>query len=387
MSQAEKAAFIDLNGILDDRNNTLYAHATTNLTKPAGGISGHTKAVREASDPAFSNQTVTSPDGLYTYRLRLAISEIQEVRNMVFYDVFETAYGTNDFWKGEFVSIDTSQLSMKGIAPVVYYSTQSGLDPKNNIADSDLSDTTKWTTTEPADLSTVTAIAVDARRSTNNSPYKAPPGSSYVVLVQMRAPSDGREYLDPVIYAWNKSVVAYSSKPVSGGGGWSSVSTEESNVTKVRLVQTFEFTIQKVDELTDEILPGVRFELRNSSNTVLARGTTDNNGMLTFSGLEVSTIYSLCETGPLPYYLPGGPWTVTVDRIGNIQVSDNQGVLLDYASENWIVPNSSQGFDLPSTGSNGERIAVYVGSGLMSISLLGILIVCTVLKKRRVNNI
>ena len=387
MNQDEKDAFYDLNGVPDDRNNTLYAHAVNTLQKPAGGISGFFKSVKSQSDSSFSSQTITSPDGIYTYRLRLAISELQVIKDLVFYDVLEEAYGENEFWKGSFAGIDTTQLSMKGIAPVVYYSTQTGLDPHNNTGDRDLTDTTIWTTVAPDDLSTVTAIAVDARRKTDDSIYQSAPGASFVVQIQMKAPDDGRMYLDPVIFAWNKTVASYSSRSASSGGAWSAVSTEESNITKVRMTQTFDLSIKKIDELTREILPGVSFELRNAANAVVARGTTDNNGQLMFSGLEVSTTYYLRETRALPYYLPAGPWTVTVNNIGDIQVTDDQLELLDCSELNWIVPNSAQGMILPSTGSNGERIAVYVGSGLMSISLLGILIVCTVLKKRRVNNI
>ena len=387
MNQDEKDAFYDLNGVPDDRNNTLYAHAVNTLQKPAGGISGFFKSVKSQSDSSFSSQTITPPDGIYTYRLRLSISELQVIKDLVFYDVLEEAYGDNEFWKGSFAGIDTTQLTMKGIAPVVYYSTQTGLDPHNNTGDRDLTDTTIWTTVAPDDLSTVTAIAVDARRKTDNSIYQSAAGASFVVQIQMKAPDDGRMYLDPVIFAWNKTVASYSSRSASSGGAWSAVSTEESNITKVRMTQTFDLSIKKIDELTREILPGVSFELRNAANAVVARGTTDNNGQLMFSGLEVSTTYYLRETRALPYYLPAGPWTVAVNNIGDIQVTDDQLELLDCSELKWIVPNSAQGMILPSTGSNGERIAIYVGSALMSISLLGILIVCAVLKKRRVNNV
>lgn len=136
-------------------------------------------------------------NGLYSYRLRLKNPEISSARNIKLYDNLENYVPTKDKedygdtqWRGKFLSVDVSQLESKGIKPVVYYSTQKGLvlDNEADLSDNDLTNTAIWSTTMPADKSTITAIAIDASKAKDGSDFVLGPSDSIAAFIKMQAP-------------------------------------------------------------------------------------------------------------------------------------------------------------------------------------------------------
>ena len=124
--------------------------------------------------------------GTYTYQLRFANSRNVNTGNVVIFDVLESAHGSNPYWQGTLQSINTSQPQMKGIAPVIYYSTYPGFT--NLTVDghqADLTDTTIWSTTAPENLADVTAIAIDLRYKADGTEYVFSPEEIALCYVTM----------------------------------------------------------------------------------------------------------------------------------------------------------------------------------------------------------
>ena len=107
------------------------------------------------------------------------------VKDMVFYTVLSDSNG----WKGNFNSISINKSMLKGINgycnPVIYYSV------KENISDSDcdISDSTIWTTELPENKSSITAVAVDCRKTSTNKDYIFPKNTTLYYNLNLSVPS------------------------------------------------------------------------------------------------------------------------------------------------------------------------------------------------------
>lgn len=149
--------------------------------------------------------------GTYKYRIRMETASGEKLKNIVFYDNLEGYSPTKDkldhqkpTWEGSFMGVNVEPLKAKGIAPVVYYSTQhvdltkyrvtsnpgTG-DNADGVVDSipDLSDTSVWTTELPDDPSTVKSIAIDCKKKTDGTDFELDENQGVQALIQMRAPS------------------------------------------------------------------------------------------------------------------------------------------------------------------------------------------------------
>lgn len=137
-------------------------------------------------------------NSVYKYRLRIKNPEDSESRNIQFFDKIEsytpTADDTYDYkdaqWKGTLQGVDVSELEAKGVKPVVYYSTKKNivLDNTDNRADNDLSNRSVWSTTMPTDKSSITAVAIDASKKTDGSPFTLEANGSLQAHLIMRSP-------------------------------------------------------------------------------------------------------------------------------------------------------------------------------------------------------
>lgn len=231
-----KYADVDGDGQHDQRKRYLQS-PMDDITLPAETMSqaGYYKEVRsEDSSGDFDTEATAVAGGMYDYRLRFVTRADGKTSDVIIYDVLEEAYGENPHWKGTFESIDTAQPVSKGIDPVVYYSTVSGLDPKENASQADLSNAAVWSTEMPADKSKITAVAVDLRKKTDGSEYIFDPLKSAVVTIRMKAPADARPYRDPVIYAYNDAQVQQKFQASASSAPLDAV-IEKSSFTKVSL--------------------------------------------------------------------------------------------------------------------------------------------------------
>ena len=137
-------------------------------------------------------------NSVYKYRLRVKNPDDSESRNIRFFDKIEsytpTADDTYDYkdaqWKGTLQGVDISELEAKGVKPIVYYSTKKNivLDDTDNRADNDLSNRSVWSTTMPADKSSITAVAIDASKKADGSPFTLEANGSLQAYLIMRSP-------------------------------------------------------------------------------------------------------------------------------------------------------------------------------------------------------
>lgn len=167
--------------------------------------------------------------GAYRYRLRMTSAPESTATDIVLFDAIESyvpADGKPDAgdtqWKGRLTGVDTRQLSERGVAPIVFYSTRAGVEFSDD-AYMDLSDSSTWTTTAPADLSDVTAVAIDCSKSADGSDFSLGPGESVQAMLDMRAPMvrsaalAGEDASDDVARQWYDSSPESSETGLDGG--------------------------------------------------------------------------------------------------------------------------------------------------------------------------
>ena len=186
-----------------DTNSFTYANCKTDLLVNTSAVTGLLKRVSVNNDGYYDNgQEEAYPrnvyeGGRYTYSLRMQNTQTTSARGIVIYDNLDNyvpAADKSDYrdmqWRGAFSKVDLSQLRAKGIDPVVYYSTKSGLvlDDTNNRSDMDLSNSDIWSTVCPDDKSTITAIAIDTTKDAQGNDFVLEKGESIVAYVHMVAP-------------------------------------------------------------------------------------------------------------------------------------------------------------------------------------------------------
>ena len=186
-----------------DTNSFTYANCNTALIVDTAAVTGLLKRVSVNNDGYFDTGLREDyprnvyEGGRYTYSLRMQNTEESSSRNIVIYDNLENYVPTSEKsdhqdtqWRGTFSGVDVSQLKAKGIDPVVYYSTKSGLvlDDTDNRADMDLSNSDIWSTVCPDDKSAITAIAIDATKDAEGNEFHLEKGDSIVSYVHMVAP-------------------------------------------------------------------------------------------------------------------------------------------------------------------------------------------------------
>ena len=208
-SAAAVAGVEDLMTDLDptaDKPAFVYARAANQINVNIWTVAALTKRVDVNGEGAFGTGLDDAAaknvyeGGTYTYRLRTQNDPNTRSSDLVFYDELEgyvpgadKSDASDVQWRGVLESVDVSQLVARGAAPVIYYSTVPGLtlDDTDNRAHNDLSDTSIWFTTPPADLAQVTAIAVDASMGADGQSFVLGESQSAAVLVNMRAPLVG----------------------------------------------------------------------------------------------------------------------------------------------------------------------------------------------------
>ncbi|WP_165369756.1 Cna B-type domain-containing protein [Bifidobacterium pseudolongum] len=173
--------------------------------------------ISEVSDGNSADGASVAQGGVYRYRLTYETAKGDRMRNLVLYDDLEQYVpdrGKPDHgkpqWHGTLLGVDTSDLQAKGIAPVVYYATQSpGL--QGSTTKPDLTSPI-WTRTAPADLSSVKAIAVDCSKTTNGGEFTLDEGQQLQVQLRMRAPSGdaSNEYATQQACAYNNVYMSAS---------------------------------------------------------------------------------------------------------------------------------------------------------------------------------
>lgn len=177
-----------------DNKYTAFASASTNMIPPSQTVTGISSAVITEGELETKNITV-GLDSDYMYNV--THSNNLPASNIVIYDALENSLNGQAYeWNGIFNSVDISSLTSSELAsdtatkalmaPVVYYCIKDG-----DLVESDL-DITKtdiWTTSVPADKSTIKAIAVDCRKDADGNDYFLPAKKSISFNINMHSPA------------------------------------------------------------------------------------------------------------------------------------------------------------------------------------------------------
>ncbi len=168
--------------------------------------SGVTKKVANDHDKLYGNQTSEYLGNKYSYQLSFGASNSTRTDSLVFYDILENGSTTeSSAWRGTFDWVDLSSIKAKEswnhpgetCAPVVYYATK-----VPTAAQMDISNTSVWSTTEPANKASIKAIAIDCTKTNKGNDFSLNYGTGASAYVHMVAPTDealvGRQAVNPV---------------------------------------------------------------------------------------------------------------------------------------------------------------------------------------------
>lgn len=191
-------------------NQFLYAYSKDNVSADVHTSMELDKSVKGPGNQEWTTgrdgSVIVSEGDEYQYRLRMGSQPGSSTTGIVLYDSLEnyTPADAGATWRGTLKSVDTQQLVKRGIAPAVYYSTVR--NPDLSVAENrDLANSSVWKSTAPADLSTVTAIAIDCRTGSDGNPFSLGPGETIAAFVNMTAPTG-----DAYRAAYNDSAYAYN---------------------------------------------------------------------------------------------------------------------------------------------------------------------------------
>lgn len=418
----DKELFKDLDG---DGNppeaikNVQYAQCTTTFSPLIAAEIGFKKSVKAADESRYSDSSQVSASGTYTYQLRFANSSNMNTSDVVLFDVLESAYGHNPYWRGTLQSINTSQPENKGIVPMIYYSTYQGFTNLTlDNSQTDLTDVALWTTVQPADLAEVTAIAIDLRHKADGSDYVFTPEEVALCYITMTAPENYMDYVDDprteadeTVYAYNSAYLQCTSTPVYGGVG--KTSTEEcapvtvsmrapdveihkasdpqsgtaASPTVVQVGDTITYNLSITNKGKAEAIYSARLEdvipdglSIHQSEIKYYFGDTATNPAL----LNSSTRITLSSEGQKLVFtvdkLDGGetlhlliPVSVLEDGV----VFENTAKLTDFNGKTWNEESETTwhttagGYELPNTGGVGVLPFYFSGAALTITSMLG----------------
>ena len=174
----------------DQKTFIVDIYTLTNLTKMVDvNREGVYKSGRENDIPknVYAN-------GIYSYRLNVQTPIGVQASNIILYDKLDSYVPTNNSndykdttWRGTFRGVDLAALKERGVAPVVYYSTDENINISEGSSDIKLN-SGKWTTTKPTDLSAIKAVAIDCTKKTDGADFVLDEDDSITVYINMKAP-------------------------------------------------------------------------------------------------------------------------------------------------------------------------------------------------------
>ena len=208
-----------------DGDNTAFASDSTHTIQPLVREAGLSTAVY-TEESGMSEHEIVGLNSNYSYHVAYSSGSGARCSDMVIYNVLEhRVEGAQSEWSGEFLGVDVSAIeavsneenSNAKCAPVVYYSTY----PKDeffrlvypdendtfNLGYKDKDGNSIWTTEKPADLSTVTAVAVDCRKDNKGNAFYLAPEQMLDFNINMKSISD-KSRND--IYAYNEAVIRFN---------------------------------------------------------------------------------------------------------------------------------------------------------------------------------
>lgn len=338
-----------LNGT-GDRNEDvhLFAEARYSFDILTAGSTGLMKQVRGPMDSAYVYDTWVNQGGNYVYNVRHENDTISKCKDMVFFDSLESFYQRDtdttetivSEWKGVLQSVNTQQMTAKGVRPVIYLSKIDRMNPYGHHDLNEVQNGEKvWIEysefARKYGVESAHAIAVDARTAAGGGEFVLNEGDSLVFQVYMKAPDENVSgKLEPITY--NNIFIERSIMKNLDGSSTGYVSQFfHQDYTQVRFRMTGDVSLRKVDKVDMESpVSGAVFTLTGDSgygNHVELERVSDKSGNVVFKDVE-SGSYLLQEIECDPdWQLNKNTWTVVIDENGQVTmdcVQDKNGAYL-----------------------------------------------------------
>ncbi len=200
-----------------DNDQTAYNYSTTTLKTPNVYQYGADSNVTTEGADIAKHQVVGLNTG-YSYNISYEGDTSTQTQNLIIYDVIERQLnGSTSQWMGEFKSVDVSSIKNQysadesdgKCAPVVYYATKA----KNEFTKEmfDLARADIWSTTPPAEMKNVTAIAVDCRKTESGKDFVLGVKKGIDLTINMMSPDDEERseietYNEAVVTGFNQEI-------------------------------------------------------------------------------------------------------------------------------------------------------------------------------------
>ena len=183
----------------------IYTQHSYNIRILTAATSGLTKTVKGTNEDQYVESTKVRQNGEYSYKLRYATTTYTRAKDMVLFDSLEnfSLGGTAGDWHGVLTSVDVTQVTDKGAAPVIYFSSVEDLDiNSHNDLEEEISGERVWIKASRfGDISRARAVAVDMRKDAGGNDFILDRNSSVAVILYMKAPEeDNTGVSDPTTY-------------------------------------------------------------------------------------------------------------------------------------------------------------------------------------------
>lgn len=356
-----------------------YANAGHNFNILLAANTGLEKTVRSKDDTGYMRSTRVYAGESYTYRLRYANDSATKSGEIVFIDSFEN-YAVNGTttsdWHGTLTGIDISQLKLKGIAPKVYVWTGSSrINPDDYKGSNDEIDLTTlvsegWRQLSETDynnadtLKNVTAIIIDATKTSGNEPFILEANESISALLYFSAPTSISGTDDNQL-AYNNIYISRTAYDAASDSSTGSSSFYHQDYTTVSYYVAADIELTKVNaEDTSEVIKGIEYTLSGTSDygtEVEKIAVSNSDGKISFKDVEKGT-YNLYESAcSSDWQLSSEVYTVNVALDGTVTIKDGDGNALTKSGTGWIVtdePRIHGDLDIKKTSTAGKNAAV-----------------------------
>lgn len=202
-----------------DNEQTAYNYSTTTLKTPNVYQYGADSNVTTEGADIAKHQVVGLNTG-YSYNISYEGDTSTQTNDLIIYDVIEKHIGGSDSqWIGEFQGVDISSIKNQSsadpkdgkCAPVVYYAIKPKGEFTKEMFDLDAYKDTIWSTTPPADMKDVTAIALDCRKTDSGKDFVLGVKKGIDFTINMLSPDDEARseietYNEAVVTGFNNEI-------------------------------------------------------------------------------------------------------------------------------------------------------------------------------------
>ncbi len=325
--------FVNLNEETSDTEGEkfLYTYNRHIIDLITAANLGLYKKVKDQSDIDYSYKTTTHNGSNYSYNIRFATDDEIRGKDLILFDSLENYITSDDDgnkssdWRGTLESVDVTQPTELGSAPVIYYSTVEKLDLEKHH---DLTDTSIWTVAEKfGDISKAKAVAIDMRKTASGEDFILDYDTAVNVTLHMRAPDSVQKVDGQIKYIAYNNIYLNNTVIARNGDTETNLIHQDYTQIEYRAVGDLLLTKANAKDHTDTI-SDMQFTLSGISlygTQVYETRTSDSKGYFSFTGIEEGD-YALQETSESDDWLAD-------HEVRNVHVHSDGSVTIDELTE------------------------------------------------------